>query len=356
MTGYVIKSTILDNTIVKGIRYCNNRVYNWKLYIDSNNKSINQIPNKFFDVLGKGYKIDQSYIPKRITLPTYSNYKDAVIYKIWRNPKTTNNTTLTYEKEVLSNHVVNIDNKAAATDIQDSLGTIYNIKKTSPICLADYLAIIVDKHNNYHALIGIIYENINKVVWTYSQEVINTNQFKDLDMWIEFDNLNELSYFLLTKYESDIIKIKDSDELWAYVNPHTLKPYDDVYWLHQGEAYYKLSLTLSKVKSLGDRILVKAGEFPGMYMFEGTTWIRSKEDGKNKRILIRIPMCKVMSENSLALEAGGEPVVFNLNMQAALPKNGILMELIPYETRNKMVKGEDNKFYILDGSTQIMSE
>jgi len=36
-----------------------------------------------------------------------------------------------------------------------------------------------------------------------------------------------------------------SRALWAYVNPKTMQPYDDDYWFHQGETYYKKSLTLS---------------------------------------------------------------------------------------------------------------
>jgi hypothetical protein len=40
------------------------------------------------------------------------------------------------------------------------------------------------------------------------KEGVNVNQFKGLDMWIKFDGINELIYFLLTKYEKDIISIE----------------------------------------------------------------------------------------------------------------------------------------------------
>lgn len=41
------KSSIVDGTEVNGFGYVNNRTYKWRLAIESNIKSISQIPNKF---------------------------------------------------------------------------------------------------------------------------------------------------------------------------------------------------------------------------------------------------------------------------------------------------------------------
>lgn len=132
-------------------------------------------------------------------------------------------------------------------------------------------------------------------------------------MWLRFDSINELIYFLITKYENDIISIdpatidgtatlesgttkvsKNEDgeskklegKLWAYVNPRTMAPYPDDYWFHQGEPYYVKSLTLApKNKRLkGNRIIVKADQWPGMYMMVGETYIRDRDTGEDERM------------------------------------------------------------------------
>lgn len=132
-------------------------------------------------------------------------------------------------------------------------------------------------------------------------------------MWLRFDSINELIYFLITKYENDIISIdpatidgtatlesgttkvsKNEDgeskklegKLWAYVNPRTMTPYPDDYWFHQGEPYYVKSLTLApKNKKLkGNRIIVKADQWPGMYMMVGETYIRDRDTGEDERM------------------------------------------------------------------------
>ena len=95
-------------------------------------------------------------------------------------------------------------------------------------------------------------------------------------MWNKFDGINEMIYFILTKYEEDIFEINlatldggktvgtefskevsgldaetaeevynKTGKLWAYVNPKTMTPYPDDYWFSQGEPYYIKSLTFA---------------------------------------------------------------------------------------------------------------
>lgn len=139
-------------------------------------------------------------------------------------------------------------------------------------------------------------------------------------MWLRFNSINEMIYFLLTKYEEDIMEItpvvinpkaessdgnwdvnrnatavaernkleddKKQGRLWAYVNPRTMKPFEDDYWFHAGEPYYIKSLTLApegkKVKA--HQIIVRADEWPGMYMVVGETRIRNRDTGDDERL------------------------------------------------------------------------
>lgn len=48
-------------------------------------------------------------------------------------------------------------------------------------------------------------------------------------MWLRFQHLNTLLYFLLTKYHDDIIAIPN-EKLWCYFDRETMKPYADDYW------------------------------------------------------------------------------------------------------------------------------
>ena len=204
-------------------------------------------------------------------------------------------------------------------------------------------------------------------------------------MWLRFDSINELIYFLITKYENDIISIdpatidgtatlesgttkvsknedgeskKLEEKLWAYVNPRTMTPYPDDYWFHQGEPYYVKSLTLApKNKKLkGNRIVVKANQWPGMYMMVGETYIRDRDTGEDERMQIKFPLCKVKSDQTLTLQADGDPTTFNLDLEVARPVNGVMMELTSYEISEKLLEGDDGCFYAVDGSTEVLSE
>lgn len=467
--------------------------------------SIAQVPDRFFDIKGRSYPIDVNRKVSVHSLPTYENYKDAIIYKI--NSRTHGappmakiifdyameekgqlvNFTLTLTgqekssmtfaeawqaagnlihadgilEEIVSNESSNyyypldsltrkvrytekdedtynytietrlyqildqdiIDSMTpetvdanslssdkityaenhAMTDLcgregqidLDHFGSVDEVIAERDICEADYLAIIVDNDDNYHALIGIYAERSQNepkdlVVWYKPKVPVDVSQFKGLDMWLRFSSINEMIYFLITKYNEDIISIdpstvnanegngtwavddkittveknddyeskKAKGKLWAYVNPSTMRPYDDDYWFHQGEPYLIKSLTIAEEgkRLKANKITVKANEWPGMYMMIGETWVKNRDTGVNERMQIKIPFCKVRSNNTLTLEAEGSPVVFNLDLEVAQPRVGNLMEITMYEVSTKMLQDENGCFYAVDGSTELLSE
>lgn len=56
-----------------------------------------------------------------------------------------------------------------------------------------------------------------------------------------------------------------------------------------------------------------------------------------------IPKAKVQSENTITLEAEGDPSVFNMSLRVMRPADGVMMKLVKYtateSTSDNMVEG-----------------
>ena len=366
-----VKSSVIDGTKIDGFGYVKNRPYHWYMKIESGAKSIGVVPNKIFDNVGKAYKVDTSKIVVS-EMPTQSSgeeYKFSVIYLI--NP--TEKITKTYNEQI----VLTKENVVA------DAGLGVNLKN------AKFLRILVDNNNNYSAQLSKGTAESPDALWKLSDwsatDEVDLELFKGIDMWLKFDSINEMTYFLLTKYEKNIsyIGTRDIDysnkkadlneaenetdvdkttegRLWAYVSPKSMKPFDDDYWFSQGEPYFIKSLTLAtKEKKLkAHTIRVTAGQFPGMYMLVGETYIRDRDTGKDERLQLKFPLAKVRSEQTLTLQADGDPTTFNMALEIARPENGIMMEITPYEVADTMIQNSDGTFSteVKDGSTTVLSE
>lgn len=148
-----------------------------------------------------------------------------------------------------------------------------------------------------------------------------------------------------------------SRAIWAYINPKTMTPYDDDYWFHQGEPYFKKSLTLSTKQNpvKAKRIVIEQGTFPGMYKIVCETFIRERTTGEDERVQITLPLCKIKSDQTLTLQAEGEPTTFNLSVEVATPQNGVPMEIVFYEVEKEMKAGCNGVMVPKDGSTRVVT-
>lgn len=84
----------------------------------------------------------------------------------------------------------------------------------------------------------------------------------------------------------------------------------------------------------GSVIEINANTFPGTYYVTGDTFARSEASGKDEFFQFIIPKAKVQSENTITLEADGDPSVFNLNLRVLRPKDGGMMKLVKYTLDN----------------------
>jgi hypothetical protein len=81
----------------------------------------------------------------------------------------------------------------------------------------------------------------------------------------------------------------------------------------------------------GAVIEISANSFPGTYYVTGDTYARAETTGKDEFFQFIIPKAKVQSENTITLEAEGDPSVFNMNLKVLRPADGVMMKLVKYD-------------------------
>ena len=77
-------------------------------------------------------------------------------------------------------------------------------------------------------------------------------------------------------------------------------------------------------------IEISPSSFPGTYYVTGDTYARSEASGEDEFFQFIIPKAKVLSENTITLEAEGDPSVFNMNLRVLRPADGAMMQLVKY--------------------------
>lgn len=78
-------------------------------------------------------------------------------------------------------------------------------------------------------------------------------------------------------------------------------------------------------------IEISASSFPGTYYVTGDTYSRKESNSVDEFFQFIIPKAKVQSENTITLEAEGDPSVFNMNLRVLRPADGKMMKLVKYD-------------------------
>lgn len=78
-------------------------------------------------------------------------------------------------------------------------------------------------------------------------------------------------------------------------------------------------------------ITIKPDSFPGTYYVTGDTMIRSERTGKDEYFQFVIAKAKMTAEQTISLEAEGDPTTFNMSLQVLRPENGEMVKFIKYE-------------------------
>ena len=84
----------------------------------------------------------------------------------------------------------------------------------------------------------------------------------------------------------------------------------------------------------GSVIEISASSFPGTYYVTGDTYARSEASGLDEFFQFIIPKAKMNAENTITLEAEGDPSVFNMSLRVMRPADGVMMKLVKYDLEN----------------------
>lgn len=85
------------------------------------------------------------------------------------------------------------------------------------------------------------------------------------------------------------------------------------------------------VNAVTKTITISGDSFPGTYYVTGDTYARSDVDGSDQFFQFIIPKAKMTSENTITLEAEGDPSTFNMNLTVLRPESGEMMKLVQYD-------------------------
>lgn len=97
---------------------------------------------------------------------------------------------------------------------------------------------------------------------------------------------------------------------------------------------YKRAYVKYKTSANRADIVITGDSFPGTYYITGDTYARSDVDGSDQFFQFIIPKAKVSSEQTITLEAEGDPTTFNMNLTVLRPDNGEMMRLVQYDLIN----------------------
>lgn len=96
-----------------------------------------------------------------------------------------------------------------------------------------------------------------------------------------------------------------------------------------------------KVKQ-ASTITITPDSFPDTYYVTGDTMVRSERTGRDEYFQFIIAKAKMQAEQTISLEAEGDPTTFNMSLQVLRPESGEMMQFIKYEFYDDEVKDSES--------------
>ena len=216
--------------------------------------------------------------------------------------------------------------------------TLYDLSTNLPVLFLDTLKVSTIEQTAEQAEARGGKGNSPLIIWDYGKEITVTLEdalFTPKSMHVMFGDGKKT----LAAATATVTRMVYTPDIVAYtsalptVNVPTLKYYNsnDMTALTaaptSGAVY--VEETHSGVANTYT-IEVSANSFPGTYKLVGDTYARNKATGVDEYFQFIIPQAKMGAENTLTLEAEGDPTVFNMTMRVLRPRDGVMMKLVKY--------------------------
>lgn len=78
------------------------------------------------------------------------------------------------------------------------------------------------------------------------------------------------------------------------------------------------------------QVVVTSNDFPGTYRITGDTYARSQDTGKDEFFQFEVPLAKINPEQTITMQAEGDPSTFSMTVRVMRPSDGKMMTLTKY--------------------------
>lgn len=168
------------------------------------------------------------------------------------------------------------------------------------------------------------------IIWDYGKEINVTLEdalfsMKSLSIMFGNGTANSTNKKIIKTYPVSAIKDSEGAKPIIVDNGVTID-LTTVKEEYKGKNFVTVELTAENA----DSIDISANTFPGTYYVVGDTYSRSQATGKDEFFQFIINKAKVSSENTITMEAEGDPSVFNMNLRVLRGADGQMMKLVKY--------------------------
>lgn len=185
--------------------------------------------------------------------------------------------------------------------------------------------------------------NPKLITWDYNKEITLTLEdalYSPASMALMFgkedsegglaawDTASTVTKMLRANFAVGDTQIKDgNNKLWdikGYINESG--SYIATVPTTTGEYQFEVEAAVT-----GKKLEILADDFPGTYKIVGDTYARREDNGEDEYFQFVINKAKISAEQTITLEAEGDPSTFNLNVTVLKPSGGkAMMELVQY--------------------------
>lgn len=181
------------------------------------------------------------------------------------------------------------------------------------------------------------------IIWDYGKEITVTLEdalFSAKSMAIMFGDGSTDTVSTITKtFPKREVHSTDYTTFTVEINRKTYTLSSPSFYDETGSAvtvtnsstFDSCAYVTAEMNAQGNIIEISASTFPGTYYVTGDTYARSETGGIDEFFQFIIPKAKMQSENTITLEAEGDPSVFNMNLRVMRPADGKMMKLVKYD-------------------------